>query len=252
MPVCCVNKVNIHYYAAGDEVKKERSVLFIHGAGSTGKRWFKQLEALGDNYFAIAIDLPGHLPSEGSCCDQVFLYREWIKEFVDAMGLVNPILAGHSMGGAIAMDYALKYPDETVGLILVATAANFDVNRERLQALGRGEYEAEWARQGMAPSAPKDMVDRFIEESMRLDRHTRYVDMLAVDRFEEKGIHNIKCPSLIICGTKDVGTPPPLSEKLARRIKNSELILVEEAAHYVMMEKPEEVNCAIMEFLKQL
>ena len=76
--------------------------------------------------------------------------------------------------------------------------------------------------------------------------------MLACARFAEKGIENIKCPALVICGTEDVSTPPPLSQELAGRIKNSRLVLVEEAAHYVMMEKPHAVNRAMLEFLKQI
>ena len=100
----------------------------------------------------------------GNCCDQVFLYREWIRNLFRPWKHQPGF--GQPHGRAIAMDYA-QYPDETGGLVLVATAPRFSVDREGYR---HGPRIPGVGPVGMANSAPQELVDRFVKESMQADR----------------------------------------------------------------------------------
>ncbi len=251
MPFCNIQGVDIGYIASG-EPGKGHTIVLIHGAGGNARRWEAQLAELGHSHYAIAVDLPGHPPSKGSPCEQIFLYRTWLKEFIDAMGLNQIVLAGHSMGGGIVADYTLMHPYQVKGLILVGTAARFNIPQERLAAILNGPYDPESARSGFSPKVDRDLFQAFVEESAAMDPMIRYTDLLACNRYTEKGIENITCPTLIICGMDDTGTSPDHAREMNERIPDSRLVLVKDAAHYVMMEQPTVVNEAITAFLAQL
>jgi pimeloyl-ACP methyl ester carboxylesterase len=251
MPICQVKGVGIHYLEAGVRVQGKPNIVFIHGATSHGQKWAHQLDAIADIAYGAALDLPGHGRSEGNPCDQVFLYREWVKEFVSALDLANPIIAGHSMGGAIAMDYALKYPEQVQGLVLVGTAPQFQVAAGFLEELRQGKFDEKRARSGYSASTPAEFIDKMIEESKAVDPWVRYTDYSACSHFAVGDLGEIKVPTLIICGVEDISTPPQASRYLADHISDARLVLVERAAHNVMVEQPQKVNQALVDFLQR-
>ncbi len=251
MPYCEIQGVNIGYQTSGSP-DKGQTILFVHGAAGNASRWEKQLEEFKKEHYGIAIDLPGHPPSEGQVCDQIFLYREWVKEFALTMGLTEFVLAGHSMGGGIAMDYALVYPDEVKALLLVGTAAKFHIPKERIDAMKQGKYDPASAKTSFSPSVDLDLLERFMKESAEMDPMIRYTDLVACNRYKERGIEKIQCPTLVICGKDDQGTTPEDSKHIVSRIEESKLSLIDDAGHYVMMEQPEPVNKDISAFLNSL
>ena len=121
-----IRKIAIHdkvEMAYMDTVKGKQTLLFIHGLANYAPVWKHQLEALQDEFRCIAIDLPGNgYSTRGDYPYSQFFYAECIKQFVDAMGLENPILVGHSMGGQISLMLSLRYPSLFQQLILVAPA----------------------------------------------------------------------------------------------------------------------------------
>ncbi len=255
MPYCQVKGIEISYQESGQKSSPQRIIIFIHGAAGNAGRWINQVQEIGgrysERYYVAAPDLPGHGRSGGEACGQVFLYREWIKEFTDAMGLDRPIMAGHSMGGAIALDFALKYPQSTAGLVIVGSGPRFEIDPDRLEAYKRGEYTMEWTRASFASSAPEDLVERIFQEVQQSDPWSRYLDFLACSRFQVKNLQNIAVPTLIICGAEDINTPSVLSEYLAEKIRGAGLVKIDNAAHQVMLEQPQTVNEHIEHFLEQ-
>ena len=95
-------------------------LVFLHGAGCSSLSFYYQLRHFRS---AKAIDLPGH--PDGKPCETIDGYLEWVRGFMKARRYKNVILCGHSMGGAIAMRYAHKYPEELRGLVLLGTAPAF-------------------------------------------------------------------------------------------------------------------------------
>ena len=102
-----------------------KTVMFLHGAGGNSLHWLGTEPPIG--WRTISVDLPGHGHSGGDPRNGVFQYADWVAEFIRTLG-EEPVLAGHSMGGAIAMAVALSVPELLKGLILVGTGAKLGVS----------------------------------------------------------------------------------------------------------------------------
>ena len=100
-------------------------LVFLHGAGSSSLSFYYQLRHFRNSK---AIDLPGH--PTGKACESIEGYLEWVRGFNTARRYKDVILCGHSMGGAIAQLYALRYPDELKGIILIGTGARLRVRTD--------------------------------------------------------------------------------------------------------------------------
>ena len=162
-------------------------------------------------------------------------------------------LAGHSMGGAIAMSFALTYPELLKGIVLICTGARLRV----LPAILEGVISDKEATVRMimmeyafSRTASQVMKEDGFKEMMKSSAEVIYQDFAACDRFNALGsLGAITVPSLIICGNNDVLTPLAYSEYMHKKIPGSDLTIVEDAGHMVMIEKPEAVNQAIEAFV---
>jgi pimeloyl-ACP methyl ester carboxylesterase len=105
-------------------------LIFIHGAGNTGLEYYYQTKYFKDSE---APNLPGH--PEGKPCTSVDDYTHWLHDYVKRGNQSPPVLAGHSLGGAIALMYALNYPQDVKALILVSTGARLRVRPDLLKLL---------------------------------------------------------------------------------------------------------------------
>ncbi|NIP38051.1 MAG: alpha/beta hydrolase, partial [Candidatus Dadabacteria bacterium] len=138
-------KINANeiYYISNNKINdKKPFLLLLHGAGQSHLTWDYQLEFLQglDGYNFVIPDLPGHGKSTGDGLKSVAEYTEFIKEFINELGLNEIIFIGHSMGGAVAQLLALDKPDYIKALILVCTGASMSVARETLLSV-RDNYE---------------------------------------------------------------------------------------------------------------
>ncbi|MDH6098540.1 alpha/beta hydrolase [Anabaenopsis sp. FSS-46] len=96
-------------------------IIFLHGAWNNSSQWVSVVESLSDNFHCFAPDLLGFCESENPNVHySIDLEVECIAEFVQALRLEKVYLVGYSLGGWIAASYALKYPDQVYGLVLLA------------------------------------------------------------------------------------------------------------------------------------
>jgi pimeloyl-ACP methyl ester carboxylesterase len=198
-----------------------RPLVFIHGSGGSSQSWQLQVEHFGTDY-TFPIDLPGHgeradnLPSEVSVLDYARVTYEIIFQ---ELRLKAPIIAGNSLGGAITLAMGLEYASELSGLILIGTGA-------RLRVL---------------PS--------ILEDAKKVSVVT-YRDWAACNAFDVMArLHEIRLPTLIICGADDRLTPVKYSQYMHDHIQGSTLCIIPNAGHTVMKDQPERVNQAIDEWL---
>ncbi|MCX5815784.1 MAG: alpha/beta hydrolase [Proteobacteria bacterium] len=232
------------------------NVLFIHGAGGSAKAWFYQMEYLKTSVGVMLIDLPGHgRAGDSDGCDAIDEYRDSVYRALKLSGIDRCYMVGHSMGGAIAMSCALSFPDIVKGIMLVGTGARLRVFPEILEGIMKDKEKTlrsiiEFA---ISKNAPDSLKKDCFDEMMKCRPEVVYNDFYACDRFNiMKTIGSINVPTLIICGTDDVLTPPKYSRYLHESIQGSELVLIKDAGHMVMLEKPEEVNKAILKFITGL
>ncbi len=230
---------------------KGEKVLFLHGAGGSTASWYFQrnLQAVCEVVFA---DLPGHGKSGREGLRDIADYVESVRLAITENGLEGCYLAGHSMGGAIAISLALSAPRLLSGLVLVATGARLKVFPQILEGILADKEKTVRAIMGFGFSkkTPPDLIERGFAEMMASPKEVIHGDFSAcsvIDLME--GVKSLDLPTLIIAGADDALTPLKYSEYLNREIKGSRLAVIRDAGHMVMLEKPEETNRTIEAFI---
>ena len=201
---------------------------------------------------AQAIGLPGH--PEGPGFKTIGEYVESVEEYLEKNAIGNPVLVGHSMGGAIAIEYALSHTD-LEGLVLVGTGARLRVRQDLIAKIMQDYEDASKsiARMSVSPSCDEVLVERIAREILKVRAEVTYGDFEACNRFDRMNdVEKIDCPTMIICGADDQLTPPKYSQYLHQKIRNSRLNIIEGAGHSVMLEKHREFNMLIEAFSASL
>ena len=257
MPEITISGNRINYIEGGTTDPVRPTVLMIHGAGQRVATWKYQLELLKNHpkFNLIIPDLPGHGGSEGEGLRNIAGYKRFIEEFTDALGLNDLIPVGHSMGGGLAMVYALEHPEKVKACVLAGTGARLRVAGETLKAV-KNNYQVfcDVAPSRMiAPCSPEEVRKEFREGLLDTSPDVCYWDLVACDEFDMMDkVHEIKAPSCIISGSLDILTPPKYGEHLKNSIRNSSWHLINDAGHFMMQEKPLEFNRILSGFLMTL
>ncbi len=173
---------------------------------------------------------------------------------VGELRMDQPIIAGHSLGGAIALVMGLEYGTELGGLILIGTGARLRVLPELLEVARTAQQKAslQLKAMGMASSTPVTMSTELVDEQVMPGPNVLYRDLMACNGFDCMArLDEISLPTLIICGVEDRSTPVKYSQYLHEHIAGSVLRVIPDAGHYVMREQPEAVNEVIEEWLQQ-
>ena len=228
-------------------------LIFIHGAGNTSKVWHYQIEHFPD---AEAVNLPGHL-SPGSSCTSVEHYVDWLHGYILEQKYSDPVLIGHSLGGAVAQLYALKYPRDIMALILIGTGARLRVAPELLSLIRDGiENPSSWLENFVKPLYSRvapEVGEKIIEKIAQSGAAVQLNDMLCCEKFDIMDkVHRIKVPTLLLYGSEDEMTPPKYGSYLAAKIQGAKLAIIDGGTHLVFAEKPEAANQAIKQFLGTL
>lgn len=244
---------NESYFYAGNAAAAGQPLIFCHGAGGSHRHWLYQVEGLKEQAAPLAVDLPGHGASGGEPATEIAAYREFLHDFSAALGLKNFILAGHSMGGAIAIDYALHYGDNLRGLILASSGARLRVAPPILEACQSGNIPPEMIEFTYGPAASAELLESARRETAAVPPQTFFADFTACNNFDcMEGLTGIELPVLLICGEADRMTPLKYSRYLVEQLPQAELVEVEDSGHMVMLESPQKVNGAIAAFLKKI
>jgi len=254
MPYVTIAGKRVFYALYQGGVLSKRNLALVHGAGGSHLDWPAPLRRLkGADVYDL--DLPGHGRSEGRGRSSVSAYRDFLLAFLDAVGLDRATVVGHSMGGGIALDFALNYPDRLAGLILVGSGARLRVAPAILAGI-LSDFEAtvdlvcNYAFGSTATEQLKRLGRQRLLKTLPEVLHGDYAACDAFDVMER--LREVRCPTLVIGGTADALTPPKYSVYLRDHIPGAELVLVDAAGHMVMLEKPEVVTRAVSQFIASL
>lgn len=243
----------VHY---GDSLQRSgRAILFLHGAGGTHHTWRDQWAGLKGTVRLVIPDLPGHGRSAGAPRETVGEYTAWLREFVRETGLRNYVLAGHSMGGAIALQAALDRLEGIDALVLVATGAKLRVHPDITGAIaGRfREFAPELTDWMLGEESAPFLREDVARDILSTRPETFLSDFRACDGFDvRERLGEIRLPTLVVSGDADRLTPLRYSEFLATRIPGAVLKILPGAGHMVGLEKPETVNDVLSSFVQSL
>ncbi|MEZ4912235.1 MAG: alpha/beta hydrolase [Saprospiraceae bacterium] len=269
------NNIDLAYTDQGNAVE---TIIFIHGLASYIPAWKNNISVLQVDYRCIAIDLPGFgKSSKGNYDVSMDFYADMIHEFCQKLKITNITLAGHSMGGQIAISTALKYPDLIQKLILIAPAGFETFNKGQKQWFrdvmtvdGVKLTTAEQIRTNFAYNFynfPKE-ADFMIEDRLNI---RKAADFEAYCYHVTQGVHamvnspvfdflpQVKQPTLCIFGANDNlipnrflngGPTSKYAKAGANKMPNCSLHMVNKAGHFVMFEKANEVNSLIKDFIR--
>ncbi len=226
-------------------------LVFLHGEGSSSLAYYYQLRHFRNSK---AIDLPGH--SSGKACPDIEGYLEWVRGFITARRYKDVVLCGHSMGGAITLLYALRYPQELKGIILVGTGARLRVHPDYLDRCREpGPDNAKWlaghmkAFKGVEPSMQPVLSQRASEVGPEVELN----DLLACDRFDIMDqLEKIDMPAQVLCGSDDIMTPVKYTNYLSEHLQNARETVIPGGGHFVQMQKFKQVNEEIERFMASL
>ena len=226
-------------------------LVFLHGAGSSSLVYYYQLRHFRNSK---AIDLPGH--STGKACNDIESYLEWVRGFISARRYKDVVLCGHSMGGAISLLYALRYPEELKGLILIGTGARLRVHQDYLNLCRQpGPDNANWLAGHMRHfnSVAPDMHPVLSQRAEEVGPEVELNDLLACDKFDVMDqLGKIDLPTQVLCGSDDVMTPVKYSDYLTEHMQNARKAVISGGSHFVQMEKFKKVNEEIEAFMGSL
>jgi pimeloyl-ACP methyl ester carboxylesterase len=225
-------------------------LLYLHGSGFTEDSFRAQADAFAGS---DAVSLPGH--PRGDAYDSVEEYAAWFARYVLWRHAGRAVVAGNSLGGAITLRWALDFPSQVAGIILIGTGARLRVSPQIFQMLDERWPECvdELADMALAPGAPVDLRERVRQWLLMVGQVSTRRDYAACDRFDVMAeLTSLNTPTLVVVGSLDKLTPPKYSTYLHEHITNSTLSVIEGAGHLVMAEKPAEVDTLISQFLQKI
>ncbi len=257
-------KDNIAIYQEGNQINK--SILFIHGFPYDHKMWDKQVGEFKSSYYCVTYDVRGlgNSPAgDGQFTMESFV--DDVESIIDELALDRPVLCGLSMGGYIALRAVERMENKFGGLILCDTKSEPDNNEGKLKRaagikkineLGVKDFVEEFVPNCFSGNSVNNLKEynETLGRSLNSDPAGVKGCLLAmIGRTDTtQYLSKIKLPSLVICGEEDKLTPPEHMENLASSIRDSQFVLVPDAAHMTPIENPAFVNRVIKKFLEKI
>jgi pimeloyl-ACP methyl ester carboxylesterase len=230
------------------------TLIFIHGAGGSGHFWRAQVEGLCQRLNTIALDLPGHGRSEGDGHESIEAYAAAVAGFIQTTAIPEPIPCGFSMGGAICLQILLDYPQQAGAGILINSGATMKVGQTIFDRI-ENDYDGFVEFIGSLAAFPD--TDPNVLRLFKADLHHTQTgitmgDFHACNNFDIRDrLALIGVPVLIVTADDDKLTPAHYGDVLEKGIQHTSRKHILEAGHIVPLEKPDEINRVILQFLEQ-
>ncbi|GAC1398339.1 MAG: alpha/beta hydrolase [Ktedonobacteraceae bacterium] len=263
-----VNGTRLYYEVVGEG----HPLMLIHGGLVDRRLWDDQFDAFAQHYRVLRYDVRGFgnssVPTHGD-----FTMVDDLYHLLKFLGIEKTYLMGLSMGGGIAIDFTLAYPEMVDALITVgAGVSGFEwPGTEESQKLGemidaalkRGDFEQAVEIENRiwtdGPNRTPDQVDANVRSRVR-DMNLHNYSLQTADtpspRLQEKPalprLAEIHAPTLVIIGDEDVAPIQELAETLAASIPGAKKVVISNTAHHSNMEQPEHFNRIVLDFLASL
>ena len=244
-------------------------VVFLHAGVCDKRMWLDQMQAVADaGWHAVAYDRRGY--GDATSPDEAFSHLDDLEAVLDALDIHAAVLVGCSMGGGLAVDFALAHPGRTIGLLLIGTSitgAPWTATAEE-QAIEMAEEDA-WERGDRdllnkvqahewldGPRSQSGRVGGTVRE-LFLDMNAKALAKPVLTQEEPLPeawgrMDEVNTPALLVVGDEDFTALVERHETLSETMPNAFAVVLEGAAHIPSIEKPELVNSLLLQFLDAL
>jgi pimeloyl-ACP methyl ester carboxylesterase len=243
------------------------TVVFVHGVLNDHSVWILQTRSFAHHgWNVLAPDLPGHCRSAGEPPRSVEQAAQFVIGLLDAAGVQKAALAGHSFGSLAVLQAAATAPDRVSHLALLATAAPMKVTPALLdsslnQPMKAIDMVTVFSHSMLAPppsalgpgtwlhGGGKALMKRVLASNTQVNLFHR--GFQACDDYDggEAAMEKVRCPVLFILGRNDSMTLPKMAQPLIARAPEAKVVIVE-AGHQLMLEAPDAVLAALVDFLR--
>ncbi|MBV9528869.1 alpha/beta fold hydrolase [Sphingomonas sp.] len=253
--VTTASGITIGYDEAGGG--ERTPIIFLHGVGSDRSVWRRQLERFGQDRRTIAFDYPGYGESDAAIDDMTRDdFATSILAAMTELQVDQAHVCGLSLGGVIAIAMHHAWPKRVRSLVLADSFADhpdgqgiYDrslAGSENMRILAEGRADVLLAQ----PADPA-VRSEVIETMARIDPTSYVIGARAVWLADQRDrAHEIRVPTLVLCGTEDKPTPPALSQALARLIPGARYEPIERAGHLGNIEQPDAFNTLVNAFIR--
>jgi pimeloyl-ACP methyl ester carboxylesterase len=257
MPFLRLQNLQLYYEVTGEGPP----LLMIHGLGSSSRDWEKQINPFAQKYQVVTLDLRGHGHSDKPPGPySVRMFAEDTASLMHELNIATSHVVGISMGGMVAFELAVHFPELLRSLTVVNSYPEMRVEtfHEHLQVwrrvlflelLGMRGTGIMLGRHLFPKPEQRDLREIFVGRWAENDKRAYRESFRALLNWDvEQYLGEIRCPTLVIASDQDY---MPLEEKRAysAKIPNSELVIIEDARHAVTVERPEQFNAILKEFL---
>ena len=268
MPRASVNGINLYYRVFG----QGEPLVLIMGFGGAHEGWFFQTRAFKRHYQVVVFDNRGLGRSDKS--PQPYTISTMADDtagLMDHLGIDSAHILGQSLGGIVAQELAIRYPERVRKLILVSTSCGegeiTDVHPEMLKAIGVEDGSAEpnlekvdfYESTGTIVSLAFNKklyrtllvpLSRYNLKKVGVDGHRAQMQAVVSHTTADR-LHLIQAPTLVITGTEDRIVSPRSSRAMADRIPGSHLVMVEGGSHAFNLEMRNRFNREVLDFLRR-
>jgi pimeloyl-ACP methyl ester carboxylesterase len=243
-------------------------VVFLHSGVTDRRMWAEQLRELAEEgYHVISYDRRGY--GETQTPDVPFSHLVDLEAVLDRLSIHAAILVGSSLGGGLAVDFALEHPERTIGLVLVGTAVSgaepaeipeeaadledaldYATERGNLETVNRIEahlwLDGPLSEAGRVAGEPRE---RFLRMNAAHLNHPELTQEEAPDDAVDH-LGAITAPTLLVVGELDLPDIVARHEDLSEELENAFAIVLEDTAHFPSLERPDLFNPILLEFLE--
>ncbi len=244
-------------------------LVFLHGGALDHRMWSRQVDALSNAHRVIAPDLRGHGMS--STPTGPFRHCDDVVDLMAHLGTGPAVVIGLSMGASTAVDVAIEYPD-MVAAVVVSGAGTSEPDWRDPWML---DLFATWQRNAQEKDADA-WIDTFLRIGNGPHRTLDDLDPRVRDELREQAVHtitthvssgapvlpgnvsnatqrtrNIAVPLLAVSGALDSDDHVRMARELAATVRDGSTVVIAGTAHYPNMERPDEFNSAVLDFLRQ-
>ncbi|HEV2492252.1 MAG TPA: alpha/beta hydrolase [Terriglobia bacterium] len=236
------------------------NLIFLHGLGSNSAIWAANIGPLSAKYHVYAVDQIGFGRSDKPLIDyKIETFVEFLQGFMQAAGIPKASLVGNSLGGWIAADFAAQHPAMVDKLVLVDAAGMrpvggmtklaVDLNPSSLAGMRQILEYIVYDKQFVTDALVRHAFEEHLRDGDGYTIERTLAGAFSTDQFEDEKARTIHAPTLVLWGHEDALIPLSSAERFQKTIPGSKLVVLNQCGHVPEIEKPQEFNQALLDFL---